>query len=916
MEAPRPPELKVEFAGCDVVRAPPDTPSAPVRCKLGTVSVLAGVGRSTASQRRLTLWIEAPRWASVNIWLDGHPAPSRRVEPLPGALEAGPTDVEVYEGAAELSVTAEAGGATATFVLPLITQEPTPEHARFVMAASLRGRGEAQEKEAARLFDELSDTRDPVLRARATAQLARVARLGGDARRAMKLLYAAIALDARAGLLSDEIADSVLLVKVLVDDQPDLEAASQVLDGLEAPLREVPVGRALVPFYRARIAVAHGDLGDALRWLDASAILARRLALSAHLSEVYQEKLEILALLGRDGGEQDDGEGTEANVLIDALRDPRLFPKRPCAEAQLATNLAWHAIVAGKADGRTRAELERALELFGGPCPNKSDRRNVRTNLALLELEAGHLAEAERALDEARGEQLDPPPLYAVDWSLAAGHLELLRSRPDAASELFDDAAWRSRAAGLRHEVAADFGLAESLEALSREDDAIDAYAAADEELDHWTAHVLLGAGEQTFADRYQPEVSRYLDLLVRRAEAMPHDVERVQQAACVARRSRARVRTLAEWQHRFAAARAEERALLDHAVERSYAVDPELGVLLLDRAAEDLAGGPAAPTCEAPAADEVLLVYHPITPRRAHSACWAGFAITKDSAVVAPIEIDEAEVKRWRAGAAGQDLAKRLLEPFADVLAAPSLRRVRFLASEPLARVDLDRLSRDGHRLDERFSVTYGVDSFRPPRSEARGRKALVVMADAALHTAAREAETVEDVLRGAGWRVVSLKGTQATRSEVLRYLEDPEVELFHYVGHSFRTREPDAWGSHLSLGRGERLDIADVLALRHVPLRVVLSSCETDAAGDGALVAGMGIAPALVITGSEVVVAMVADPKDALMTPVMRELYTHHFEQLLNDPAEALRRATRSVQRSPGMASADLPALRVLVR
>ncbi len=232
---------------------------------------------------------------------------------------------------------------------------------------------------------------------------------------------------------------------------------------------------------------------------------------------------------------------------------------------------------------------------------------------------------------------------------------------------------------------------------------------------------------------------------------------------------------------------------------------------------------------------------------------------------------------------------------------------------------MELHRLPWNDRKLAVRFSVTYGVDALRPPAPNTRGKSALVVAFSGDRwdrYQTGPEADAVRDALRKAGWdHVFVLRDDEATPEEVRRILEREDVELFHYAGHSIRNGV-DAWDSFLSLGGGQRLTIADVLGLRHVPRRVVLSSCVTDAGPGGVFVAGMGIAPAFILAGADVAVATAGTPNGALIKDVMSKVYGAHLDLLLEDPSAALRAAAADLHGSGDLATIDLPSLRVLVK
>jgi CHAT domain-containing protein len=184
----------------------------------------------------------------------------------------------------------------------------------------------------------------------------------------------------------------------------------------------------------------------------------------------------------------------------------------------------------------------------------------------------------------------------------------------------------------------------------------------------------------------------------------------------------------------------------------------------------------------------------------------------------------------------------------------------------------------------------------------------------DKDLYRTDKEADVVRDALAGAGYEpVLVLRGREATREAVLAHLERPDVELFHYAGHSVR-EGVDAWDSFLSLDGGQRLTIGDVLRLRHVPRRVILSSCATDASGDGGFVAGLAIAPAFVIAGADLAVAAAGDENGGAMKILMSSFYRTHPPRPLDDDPAAVAKGIHDAMLGLGVGPRALQ-LRVLV-
>jgi CHAT domain-containing protein len=197
----------------------------------------------------------------------------------------------------------------------------------------------------------------------------------------------------------------------------------------------------------------------------------------------------------------------------------------------------------------------------------------------------------------------------------------------------------------------------------------------------------------------------------------------------------------------------------------------------------------------------------------------------------------------------------------------------------------------------------------------EMRKMALLVVIPGADLRAAEREADSVEHALDAAGWTVLRRDGETATVAEILRILREEDLGLLHYIGHGSR-RGPDANDSYLRLARGGKLRLSDVLALPRAPQRVVLSSCEGDAAGDGALVAGMGIGPAFVISGADVAVALVGRPKDSQLAELNSMLYGKFLTIFLRDPAAALRETMSALRTNQGTTHVVFPTLRTSTR
>lgn len=173
-------------------------------------------------------------------------------------------------------------------------------------------------------------------------------------------------------------------------------------------------------------------------------------------------------------------------------------------------------------------------------------------------------------------------------------------------------------------------------------------------------------------------------------------------------------------------------------------------------------------------------------------------------------------------------------------------------------------------------------------PGAAATGPALIVADADGSLPAARREAARVHAAQPGARMLV----GEAATRAALLGALDGPR--LFHYAGHG-RLDAARPWETHLSLGRGESVTLADLLAARPRLGLVVLSGCETGAraalAGDAAL----GLPDALLAAGAaSVLAATEVVPDDA----AARFIEAFYAEGGADAPMTALPRAAARLE------------------
>ena len=209
-------------------------------------------------------------------------------------------------------------------------------------------------------------------------------------------------------------------------------------------------------------------------------------------------------------------------------------------------------------------------------------------------------------------------------------------------------------------------------------------------------------------------------------------------------------------------------------------------------------------------------------------------------------------------------------LEPFADWLA--EAREVSVLSFSEPENLDVHMLPYRGAPLIEQVPVAYSLDL--PPRaaSGTRGHDVAWLAADSGgdLVYAQRELDALGRVLRRNGWTVHTLGELGALQS--LQTQARPE--LFYYAGHA-KADSTGSLRSALVFSEGE-LSVADILALRSAPARVVLSACEAAQAPDLREAVGISVAQAFVLAGSDEVLAParpVTDRAAELISAQLRE-------------------------------------------
>jgi CHAT domain-containing protein len=130
--------------------------------------------------------------------------------------------------------------------------------------------------------------------------------------------------------------------------------------------------------------------------------------------------------------------------------------------------------------------------------------------------------------------------------------------------------------------------------------------------------------------------------------------------------------------------------------------------------------------------------------------------------------------------------------------------------------------------------------------------------------------------------------------------------AELLHFAGHGdFRG---GVWDGHLLLSDEGKLSISDILALPHVPERVVLSGCET-AKSRSTSVENIGLAQAFLAAGTRVAVASSRKVDDGMARSFSELLYEEGMTGV--EPVSAFQQATLRLHAQD--AAADVGAFRM---
>jgi hypothetical protein len=759
-------------------------------------------------------------------------------------------------------------------------------------------------------------------RDRLRALRARLSLRAGDNERAASELEATAESAERAGLLLEASNDRWAAMYCRAVRLRQYTRAGELLESGSNELMRVPEVRARLAYYSGVLAQARGDAQGALVQFRTASVLSRRLGLVPDELQARQELAVTLTQLYRD---------EEALTELDALlvRDAN-GPSCPLsANWQLFSWMLLTQPAAGPEE-RTRAALARAEELLER-CPDPLGRRNQALNRVAFALLRRDGADAEARLRALDADETGRSGRLATWQALYWGDLHLLRAESNEARTAYDLAERLADSLVLKDCVyLARLGRARA-HARAGDQQAVDAYVAAEQAADEVVRWAPFGRGQQLTALAVQSSARELLTLLL--------ELGRTREALKAAQRAAQRV-----WASNFRASRIanlspslrqrwdvavteyrERRQELERVAHEDWKLSFEgLGALRLTRALERqrldsalasayalLANeGSGGPERAATADDAELLI-------AAGSDAWWAFLSRQGALQVARISrfassaIVQAPARELGTVALG---LARVLERFErDQLLSVPLLRVTL--PPELQALDVHALPVDGRPLIEWVPVGYAFEFGAAPDMGSRDTAAASALIfgdpNTDLPRANAEARRVARLLAHAQL----LLQEQITYEAIVNGI--PNARLLHFAGHA-HSGGVDGLDGTLGLSHGQRLSAGDVLACERVPAFVVLSACTSSVSAEPG--GGLSIGQAFLMAGSQAVIGASRVISDDLAGRFADAFYSHLLASSRELPpdihawAAAVRAA--SLEQARANPQADWASIRLLLR
>lgn len=862
-------DLSVVPAGCEVVL------SGPI-CELG-------------KDRQLRLFVPQVELEAQLLVLQGvRSVPLTRTEVDGGVLlrfTAGP-------GVRELRVLERLGFRLRSRRL----QVRELQTARFLQDTRDKWEADKVEAAAAALTRELGQPLSGRDRAEALGMLGRIRREQQRNAEAKQLLQEALLADRAAGLVSDEAKDTLALAALLLQEEHRVQAAESLLSAHRAAFQQVPSLQPWVKLHLSSYRKTRGELLGALEEVEEGRKLAGQLGEEQGLGALRQSAATILQSLGR---------WEEAHAELVGIAEERRG--EPCLQANALEMQGWIEIEAREArqpraeDKDPRMPLAAALRLRRDFCNQGKPIASTLTNLARAALLMAQLPEAADFLAQAQKVTPEPDPALRQQWSELAG-LIALQQDPAIAEKHFRELVRLCQASSEKQDLydtlwRARIGLAQALNQQQRYPEAEEQFRLAEEFLDSRSPELALAEGRVSYLGRHEKGTAAYLELLyaqsrfadalqlIRRARARGlRDLLRLSSLGRLSDEERQRWEVaLGEYRAIRAELDANALRLANGAISelKMYKEEQrrlELAMARHLQAALTVLSDPGPQPLHPPAASELLLACHPLS--RGY-LCLAELGTGPVQAVLLPNGFADG----------GTELVSSL---DAKLQAASKLTVLSY--GTKMEQVDFAQLPLRGRPLAEWLSVSYALDMLSPPSAPAGPKVALLAIDPASYLSPTRRPLIAPALRQEPGWKLIELPSDHGVPTERLLSLLGG-AELFVYFGHA--QVESQVSRRYLQTEEHGGLQVTDVLTLQGVPRLVLLVACESGLAKEeSGGVAGLGLAQAFLLRGSQVVIATTRKVDDRLAKAIVEELFRSGMDELAKDPARRLREARKAVQ------------------
>lgn len=791
-------------------------------------------------------------------------------------------------------VTVERDGRSAVIAL-----QPSSESPLLGRAQSLRSAG--RWSEAQDLLEGHVDELTPVESMRARALLARLALARGEVAKAVPVLQQTAAAALHEGLLSEAAYDTLALAFVLTNKLHDLVQARAVLQRATADFVNLPEVQALLPYYKAVLAIQMGEQQAALLHLKEAILRAERLDLRSDVQAAQKQLALSLHSLGRhqEATQQQEGLMAESTETV------------PCLHLGNLITLTWFLLNSDLPVDRKKitsvlGRVERALLT----CPEPAKRRNHALNLVYDALRQQQWDLARQRLDDLRAFEGGKDNRLITWEELFRGQLAASQSRWREALSHYLRSETLAVASGERALIhVAKLERARTLEKRGARSEALELLQEVEHLADELVRWVPLGEGQQMFALQLEGGTRSLVSAYLQRNEPGL--------AALAARRGRLRLLGAAWRASKVQALGGERRVAWEQAVsdyrslkaalDQRAARDWELSKAELDAAVRErdvelqqlrntLGRAHAALAPNAPSS--------PIVETTAKLARPTLLVTRNDEQWLALVGAGD-EWQAFELGPVGEHSSSeqwgQALSSAFDHVAGLSTRcapdcALGVIVHPLLEGLDVHALNHRGSPMLARMPIVYLLDDWTLPASRApleRLNSTLIVGDPSGdLPVARREARAVAD--RTLATRQTLLLHADATKQAVLA--EWRSSDLFHFSGHA-RFAGLDGLESSLMLAQNEQLTLADALTAEGSPRFAVLSACDagrarTDSEG------GLGMSHALIAAGSEVVVAPNRVVPDTSAARFANEFYATLQGYSIEDWATAARRASLSLR------------------